>query len=33
MTVDHIDARHGGTWRYSQSDADGAAYASHAGVA
>jgi uncharacterized protein YndB with AHSA1/START domain len=29
MTVDHIDARHGGTWRYSQSDADGAAYAFH----
>jgi uncharacterized protein YndB with AHSA1/START domain len=29
MSVDHIDARHGGMWRYSHSDADGAAYAFH----
>ena len=23
MTVDHLDARHGGTWRYSSREADG----------
>jgi len=29
MTVDHLDTRHGGTWRYSHRDADGNEYGSH----
>ena len=28
-TVDHYDARNGGTWRYSQKDAEGNQYGSH----
>ena len=26
LTVDHVDTRHGGTWRYIGSDADGGKY-------
>lgn len=29
MTVDHLDARHGGTWRYSHRDAGGNEYGFH----
>ncbi|MBA2755813.1 MAG: SRPBCC family protein [Chloroflexia bacterium] len=29
MTVDHLDARHGGTWRYSHRDAGGNDYGFH----
>ena len=29
MTIDHLDARHGGTWRYIHRDADGNEYAFH----
>jgi uncharacterized protein YndB with AHSA1/START domain len=29
MTIDHIDLRHGGTWRYISSDAHGNEYSFH----
>lgn len=29
MTIDHFDARDGGTWRYRHRDADGTEYAFH----
>ena len=29
MTIDHLDARSGGTWRYTQYDADGGAHSFH----
>lgn len=29
MTIDHIDLRHGGTWRYVSSDAHGNEYSFH----
>jgi len=29
MHVDHLDARHGGTWRYTHRDADGTEYGFH----
>src|SRR5205807_1268215 len=29
MTVDHFDARHGGTWRYTHRDAGGNEYGFH----
>ncbi len=29
MTVDHLDVRHGGTWRYTSRDADGNDYGFH----
>lgn len=29
VTIDHIDPRHGGTWRYTGSDADGSKYVFH----
>jgi uncharacterized protein YndB with AHSA1/START domain len=29
MTIDHLDARHGGTWRYTNTDTDGTEYAFH----
>jgi uncharacterized protein YndB with AHSA1/START domain len=29
LTIDHIDPRHGGTWRYIGSDADGSKYSFH----
>ena len=29
MTIDHLDVRHGGTWRYTSRDADGNDYGFH----
>ncbi|MGH2560345.1 MAG: SRPBCC family protein [Thermomicrobiales bacterium] len=29
MTLDHLDVRHGGTWRYTHREADGAEYGFH----
>lgn len=29
MTVDHLDARHGGTWRFVHRDGDGSEYGFH----
>jgi uncharacterized protein YndB with AHSA1/START domain len=29
MTIDHLDARHGGTWRYTHRDADGNEFGFH----